>query len=174
MFERLDGVQSQIQFADSKAGIIAAALVTIFGFTMSHVAELRTAQWVDRHCLFWFGIVFLVVYTGCTIVGFVFAVLCVIPRLGGGAPACLFHFAHVTDKYKRNYDQFYADLVSVDAKSWASQITSQILVNCEIAAKKHRHVRRAIIWTVVSVIFWALALVMAATAGIAFPAAVQP
>ena len=161
LLEVLGSVQEQVRFADGKAALIAAFHVALFGFMAAQADAIRALAAPERDLAFIFRVVLFAAYGVSTVVAFIYAVRCVIPRVGESAPRCVFHATHVAKTYQRNYNQYCDDVAKMDEAAWTNQIGSQIVENCNIADEKYRLVKWAARWTVVAVALWACMLVAA-------------
>jgi hypothetical protein len=155
----LAGVQDQIRFSDTKAGFVAALNILFFGFIASQADKLASISPANRHAVFWWSLVLLALYSVGTFISIVLVIFSVMPRFGELAPQCKTHFAHVLKNYGKDYGKYCEDVKAMTVCDWADDLGSQIVEVCHIAAVKHRLVRRAAIWTIVSFVFWIAALV---------------
>src|SRR5690349_9219990 len=126
LLEGLNIVQEHIRFADTKAGLIAAFHVALFGFMATHVDAIRSVAQSDHSTFsFWLRAVLLAAYGVCAIVAFFCAVACIWPRVGENAPECFMHATYVARHYKRDYQRYCDDIAKLDGRKLAEQVGTQ-------------------------------------------------
>jgi hypothetical protein len=156
----LKGVQEQIRFADAKASFIAAMNVLLFGFIASQADRLSSVPNTARHVWFWFALVFLILYAVAAFFSVGHVIYAVMPRFGELAPQCKTHFAHVLRNYGKDHGRYCTDVKAMTNCDWANDLASQVVEVCHIADIKHRLIRKASIWTIISLLLWIGALVI--------------
>ena len=150
----LKGIQEQIRFADAKASFIAAMNVLLFGFIASQADRLSSVPNTGRHVGYCFALVFLVLYALAAFVSVGHVIFAVMPRFGELAPQCKTHFAHVLRNYGKDYGKYCKDVQAMTTCDWADDLASQVVEVCHIADVKHRLIRRASLWTIISFVLW--------------------
>jgi len=154
--EILDDIQEQIRFADSKAGFIVAFNALLFGFVVNHVDKLRTlchgAEW--KSGLIPLALALVGIYVASMVVTFALVVGCVVSRFGGRVPQNRVFFAHIAAQYGKNVTGYAKDVGAMTHAAWLEELGAQVVEVSRLAMLKHRFVRWASYFTMVSVVLW--------------------
>ena len=154
MSRTLSSLQDQVKFADTKANFTAGLHILLCGFVVSSADKLANIPPTSRAWAFYCAVMLLILYAAAALVSMTYVVLTIIPRLGGVAPLSRMHFKHIKESYGKDYGKYSKDVQSMMPCDWAEEISTQIINISHIALTKHRLIRAAVIWTLVTLFFW--------------------
>ena len=147
----LDDIQEQIQFADSKAGFIAAFNVLLFGFVANHVDKLRTlcsGRELGAGCVA-LALVLVGIYVTSMVITFALVVSCVVSRFGGRVHQGRVFFAHIAARYGKDHKRYAQDISAMTNADWLDELGAQVVEVSRLANLKHKYVRWAAVLHIV-------------------------
>ena len=152
----LDDIQEQIRFADSKAGFIVAFNALLFGFVVNHTDKLRTlcSGKEIKSSLVALALTLVGIYVTSMVVTFALVVCCVVSRFGGRAKQSRVFFAHIATQYGKNIPGYAKDIGVMTNAAWLEELGAQVVEVSRLATLKHRCVRWASYFTLLSVLLW--------------------
>jgi hypothetical protein len=161
LLEILDDIQEQIRFADSKAGFIAAFNVLLFGFVATHMDKVRTlcmGKELAGGCVA-LALVLVGLYVTSMVITFALVVTCVISRFGQRVRQGRVFFAHIAAQYGKDHKRYAQDFGAMTNAEWLEELGAQVVEVSRLAMLKHKYVRRAACFTLLSVLLWVGSLV---------------
>jgi hypothetical protein len=149
--------QAQLQFADTKAGLIALFHTVSFGFIASQADRLVSASRVASGFLVILGFVLLCGYAGSTLWAMVLVIRAVMPRFERSKIPSRIFFGDVARVYGNDAERYTQELERMDDAEWVRELATHNLAVCRIAQRKHTLIRAAAKCT-------ALAMILAVSA----------
>ena len=153
-FKVLDGIQDQIKFADAKAGFIVALMTIQFGFAAEKVNSINIEN-AKRYLL-----LIASVYMILSLTAVIIAIWTVWSRLGGDAPQTKVFFGHIFKVYGRDYKRYVSEMKESTDSTWLEEIGAQIVEVSHVAKTKHDLIRKSSGAAILSVLLWALLVVL--------------
>lgn len=132
----LNRIHQWTQNADVKTDILTATEAAAFGFLVSGVNGIMA----EPATSFWFEAAF-VLGIACLIAALTRSVLALFPRMHGSTVASVTFFGHIAD---RSLAEYRARLNTISDDELREDYVTQIHVSAVIAARKHRHIKRAV------------------------------
>ncbi len=167
-FQLLGRVEDQIRFADSKAGFLATLHAFLISPLIYNVGEIRKAfrQWdtTSLDLLIVIGGVYVLLY----LISMGMIGMTVLPRIRRGKqarqPSRIF-FGRIAREFGDDPRRFVALISAMSEKDWLDEIAVYIVDASTIATVKHRYVRWATLFSVPTVFFWILTVLVLFCAG---------
>ena len=151
------GVQDQVRFADTKAGVVAAFNAILVGFIASNIGTVRSVYGLTHDVRVAAGLIAALGATGLlTAVSIGHLIWAVRPRTGAATHHCRLVFGHIARDYQRDGSQYARDARAMTQHDWVDDYGRQIVAVATIASKKHAHLRTSMTCT-----FWAIAALLA-------------
>ena len=167
-FQLLGRVEDQLRFADSKAGFLATLHAFLISPLIYNVGEIRKAfrQWDTT------SLDLLIVTGGVYVLLFLISMgmvgMTVLPRIRRGKqtrPPSRVFFGRIAREFGHDPRQFVALIGTMSERAWLEEIAVYIVDASTIAAAKHGCVRWATLFSVPTVIFWILTVLVLFCAG---------
>ena len=167
-FQLLGRVEDQLRFADSKAGFLATLHAFLISPLIYNVGEIRKAfrQWdtTSLDLLMAFGGVYALLYMiSMGMVGM--TVLPRIRRRKQTRPPSRVFFGRIAREFGHDPRRFVALIATMSERDWLDEIAVYIVDASTIAAAKHWYVRWATLFSVPTVFFWILTVLVLFCAG---------
>jgi hypothetical protein len=167
-FQLLGRVEDQIRFADSKAGFLATLHAFLISPLIYNVGEIRKAfrEWdtTSLDLLIVIGGVYLLLY----MIAMAMIGMTVLPRIRRRkqtrAPSRVY-FGRIAREFGHDPHQFVALIAAMSERDWLDEIAVYIVDASTIAAAKHWCVRWATLFSVPTVFFWILTVLVLFCAG---------
>lgn len=167
-FQLLGRVEDQLRFADSKAAFLSTLQAFLISPLIYNVAEIRKAfrTWdtLSVNLLVVTGGVYVALFLiSMSLVG-----MTVLPRIRrltrARAPSRVF-FGRIAREFGHDPSAFVAQLAAMTERDWLDEIGVYIVDVSAIAAAKHWYVRWATLFSVSTVPFWILTVLVLFCAG---------
>ena len=142
------GIQEQIRFADTKAGVVAAFNAILVGFIASNLSTIQdlyktTHDWNVSLWLITFSLL-----SGIpTAISIGFIIWAVRPRTGRNTHKSRIYFGHIAREYKLDGVRYKNDAYAMRQGDWADDYGYQIVEVANIADEKHSNIRTSINWS---------------------------
>ena len=167
-FQVLAQVEDQLRFADSKAGFLATLHAFLISPLIYNVGEIRKAfrHWdtTSLDLLIVIGGVYIILYLiSMGLIG-----MTVMPRLRRGKrtrPSSRLFFGRIAREFGHDPEEFVAQIAAMSDRGWLDEIAIYIVDASTIAASKHWHARWATLFSVPTVFFWMLTVLVMFCAG---------
>ena len=167
-FQLLGRVEDQLRFADSKAGFLATLHAFLISPLIYNVGEIRKAfrQWdpTSLGLLIMIGVVYVMLY----LISMAMVGLTVLPRIQRGKrtrPPSRVFFGRIAREFGHDPHRFVALIAAMTERDWLDEIAVYIVDASTIAASKHWYVRWATLFSVPTVFFWILTVLVLFCAG---------
>ncbi len=167
-FQLLGRVDDQLRFADSKAGFLATLHAFLISPLIYNVGEIRKAfrQWdpTSLSLLIMIG----GVYVMLLLISMAMVGLTVLPRIQRGKrtrPPSRVFFGRIAREFGHDPHRFVALIAAMTERDWLDEIAVYIVDASTIAAAKHWYVRWATLFSVPTVFFWILRVLVLFCAG---------
>ena len=167
-FQLLGRVEDQLRFADSKAGFLATLHAFLISPLIYNVGEIRKAfrQWdpTSLGLLIMIGGVYVMLY----LISMAMVGLTVLPRIQRGKrtrPPSRVFFGRIAREFGHDPHRFVALIGAMTERDWLEEIAVYIVDASTIAAAKHWYVRWATLFSVPTVFFWILTVLVLFCAG---------
>jgi hypothetical protein len=167
-FQLLGRVEDQLRFADSKAGFLATLHAFLISPLIYNVGEIRKAfhQWdtTSLDLLIVIGGLYLLLY----LISMAMVGMTVVPRIRSGKPTrppSRVFFGRIAREFGHDPRRFVALIAAMSQRDWLDEIAVYIVDASTIAAAKHWYVRWATLFSVPTVFFWMLTVLVLLGAG---------
>ena len=167
-FQLLGRVEDQLRFADSKAGFLATLHAFLISPLIYNVGEIRKAfrQWdtTSLDLLIVIGGVYVLLY----LISMAMVGMTVLPRIRRGKqtrPPSRVFFGRIAREFGHDPRRFVALIAGMSERDWLEEIAVYIVDASTIAAAKHWYVRWATLFSVPTVFFWILTVLVLFCAG---------
>lgn len=167
-FQLLGRVEDQLRFADSKAGFLATLHAFLISPLIYNVGEIRKAfrEWdtTSLDLLVVIGGVYLLLYLlSMGMVG-----MTVLPRIRRGKqarPSSRLFFGRIAREFGHDPRLFVVRIAGMRERDWLDELSIYIVDASMIAAAKHWYVRWATLFSIPTVLFWILTVLVLFCAG---------
>jgi hypothetical protein len=150
------GIQDQVRFADTKAGVVAAFNVILVGFVASNIGTVKGVYGLTHEMWVCVVLTAALCATGLlTAVSIGHLIWAVRPRTGEATHRSRIFFGHIARDYQLDGSRYTRDARTMTQDDWADDYGRQIVVVATIASKKHAHLRTSMTCT-----FWAIAALL--------------
>jgi hypothetical protein len=167
-FQLLGRVEDQLRFADSKAGFLATLHAFLISPLIYNVGEIRKAfrQWdtLSLDLLIVIGGVYVILY----LISMAMVGMTVLPRVRRKERkrrSSRIFFGRIAREFGHDPGQFVAQIAAMSDRDWLEEIAVYIVDASTIAAAKHWYVRWATLFSVPTVVFWMLTVLVMFCAG---------
>ena len=149
----LSHIQDQIRFADSKANFFFSFAIILIGVALSTLLKyVHVYNFLNEHnhqWIFFILVLLFIIYLTFVLLGLVKIVIVYYPRVSLKSTKSIYYFNHISTFKNEEYRN------KIDALTYEevlSSLTSQIIINSEIASLKYKHLKASIYLLFISLI----------------------
>ena len=147
------GIQEQVRFADTKAGVVAAFNAILVGFIASNVGTVKGIYGLTHDMRICVVLIAGLLATGVlAAVSIGFLIWAVRPRTGDSTRRSKIFFGHIARDYHRDGAGYAQAVRAMSRDDWADDLGQQIVEVAAIASKKHASLRTSMTFTFCAIV----------------------